>query len=135
MNLTTKILGISMLTLLSACYAPNEGYYDSNGNYHSTLVSNKPHAPLPGGYDVVTGRNDFPEEDVHQYYRRAGYYDYNGYYIAYNNGPAVPRDMLPPRGMCRVWFIEREVADQPGVESCVGIRNRVPAGAYVIYGG
>jgi hypothetical protein len=43
--------------------------------------------------------------------------------------------MFPPRGMCRVWFTKRAPANQPAIESCNGIKSRVPAGAYVIYGG
>ena len=120
---------VSLISLLAACGTPNGGYYDHNGNYIATdtphNMQTNTHAPLPGGV------ND--DEDYR--YTRRGYYDYNGYYIPTDSGLSVPANMFPPRGMCRVWFTDRAAVDQPPIESCVGIRARVPAGAYVIYGG
>jgi len=129
----TRILSltacVSLVSLLAACGTPNGGYYDANGNYiatdtpHNMQTNN--HSPLPGGV------NDY--DDYH--YTHRGYYDYNGYYMAKDSGLSVPTDMFPPRGMCRVWFTDRPIEEQPPVESCVGIRSRLPVGAYVIYGG
>lgn len=122
---------VSAASLLAACGTPNGGYYDQYGNYNPTgspyKVKEDKHSPLPGG----TTR---PYDEIR--YSRAGYYDYNGYYLdrRYDN-LRVPDDMLPPRGMCRVWFVERSLEDQPSIESCDMIKARVPAGAYVIFGG
>lgn len=125
--------------LLTACGMPEQGYYDANGNYipqtNITHDAQRNMAPNPsantGDYyaDRRNGRYDEPAN-----YKRRGYYDYNGYYVTVDNS-AVPVDMFPPRGMCRVWFVERSVENQPAIESCNGIRSRVPVGAYVIYGG
>jgi hypothetical protein len=129
---TIRLLSsVALLTLISACGTPNGGYYDHNGNYIATDTprnmqdSTSVHPPLPGGVDDT--------DDYH--YTRRGYYDYNGYYIPKDSGLSVPADMFPPRGMCRVWFTNRPLEQQPSIESCDGIRSRVPAGAYVIYGG
>ena len=132
---------LSLVALLAACGEPGRGYYDANGNWVSTSTVRKPHAPLPGGPGPhkpgphkYESRSDYNDYDSYRYTRR-GYYDSNGYYIARDGGLTAPVDMFPPRGMCRVWFVSRTDADQPDVESCDGIRSRVPAGAYVIYGG
>jgi len=133
-RISAALICASFLSLLAACATPDNGYYDTNGNW----IPNNPYnsqnhtrAPLPGGtHDYRDDRYDRVER-----YDRAGYYDRNGYYIARDGGPAVPEDMFPPRGMCRVWFIERPAIDQPKIESCDDIRSRVPVGAYVIYGG
>jgi hypothetical protein len=129
---------VSLATLLTACGVPSDGYYDANGNYIATdtphNMSKRAHAPLPGGTYAPTPYDNRAHYDDDRY-DRAGYYDRNGYYIARDGGLNVPESMFPPRGMCRVWFVERAVAAQPPVESCAGIRTRVPAGAYVIFGG
>jgi len=128
MNITHIIACLSLASLVSAC-AP-AGYYDSNGEYRSYGKSDsfRHDKPIAG-----TPTTQADPEDVT--YSRAGYYDRNGYYIAADSGPHVPDSFLPPRGMCRVWFTDRPIESQPPVESCNGIRSRVPAGAYVIYGG
>jgi len=132
MRTLSTLVCVSLVSLLSACGTPSDGYYDTNGNW----IPNNPHtganhAPLPGGtYDA-----DYDSNVPAYTYTRRGYYDYNGYYIAKDGGLSVPPEMFPPRGMCRVWFTERDAAHQPPIESCNGIRARVPAGAYVIYGG
>ncbi|MDX2073773.1 MAG: hypothetical protein SFX19_05335 [Alphaproteobacteria bacterium] len=123
---------ISLLSFLAACGTPDGGYYDANGNWIATDTIHKPHAPLPGGtrdYNAAKDRYD------HTKYDRPGYYDRNGYYISRDDGFNVPENMFPQRGMCRVWFTERPASEQPPVESCNGIKSRVPAGAYIIFGG
>ncbi len=129
---------VSAVALLAACGTPDGGYYDKNGNYVPTdtpyNMRTNAHSPMPGGNpDYLADREDNNRE--YPRFKRRGYYDYNGYYIARDSGLTVPSDMFPPRGMCRVWFVDRMVDEQPGIESCDGIRYRVPAGAYVIYGG
>jgi len=125
---------VSLLTLLSACGTPDDGYYDANGNYIPYNRYNREahdHAPLPGG----THEPGAYTTTVTTYsYDRPGYYSGARYYTTMN-GLTAPEDMLPPPGMCRIWFPDRTEDDQPGIESCDGIRRRVPAGAYVIYGG
>jgi len=138
----TSLACLSLVSLLSACGTPNDGYYDKNGNF----IPNNPqrkgaanHAPLPGGtYDErYTGDPAVSRTTVTTTtrYDRPGYYDEYGYYRTMEGGWKVPADMFPPRGMCRVWFRDRPLADQPPVESCSGINDYVPSGAYVIYGG
>ncbi len=127
---------VSMASLLAACDTPNGGYYDANGNYVATDTpynAKRAHAPMPGGNPDYRADRAAAYNDNH--YNRRGYYDYNGYYMAKDSGLNVPADMFPPRGMCRVWFTDRALSDQPGIESCDDIRSRVPSGAYVIYGG
>lgn len=136
---------LSLVTLLAACGTPDGGYYDANGNYMPTdtphNMKKSSHSPLPGGTRYYhsdrtynnAGYNDNYSE--HPYYTHRGYYDYNGYYIARDNSLTVPQDMFPPRGMCRVWFADRALSNQPDIESCNDIRARLPNGAYVIYGG
>jgi len=137
------LICVSALSLLAAC-GSNDGYYDSNGNWvppaNATTQAQRVHAP-----DPAMNYSDHPYRPVDgavtrtttvtTYYDRAGYYDSNGYYVAEDVAPVVPEGMFPPRGMCRVWFSNRTPDHQPAVESCDGIRTRVPAGAYVIYGG
>lgn len=136
---TLKLLACaSIASALFACGTPDGGYYDANGNYVPTdtpyNMRTNAHSPLPGGnpnaaYDRENNRSEYPR------YTRRGYYDYNGYYMSRDSGLAVPKDMFPPRGMCRVWFVQNTPDEQPEIESCDGIRARVPYGAYVIYGG
>ncbi len=143
MRTLTSLACVSLVSLLSACATPDNGYYDANGNWIPYNRYNRQahdHSPLPGGtysdyYDDDYRYDDRPVATTVTTYRydRAGYYDYNGYYV--NDGPALPDGMFPRRGMCRVWLPNRSPANQPPVESCNGIRGRVPAGAYVIYGG
>lgn len=120
--LTAPVLtGVAAISLLAACVPPSGGYYDERGNY----------IPYPPADRAVVAPAPGP---VYTFERR-GYYDYNGYYLPMDSGLSVPRSMFPPRGMCRVWFTDRTASEQPAPESCSGINYRVPAGAYVIYGG
>lgn len=131
------LAALACASLLSACNNPNGGYYDANGNFIATdtpyNMSEGKHPPLPGGTD--DDRYYHHRRTTTVYYDRPGYYDYRGYYFDRSNDFGVPESMLPPRGMCRVWFADRPPEGQPGIESCNGIHARVPAGAYVIYGG
>lgn len=114
-----RILPISLCiaaTVLAACSMPSRGYYDTNGNYVSSTPSNKPPVAAP-------------------LFKKQGYYDSYGTFIPAYSGNVVPEEMFPPVGMCRVWVEGRAPQFQPPVESCDGILDRVPGGAYVIYGG
>jgi hypothetical protein len=146
MRTLTTLACLSTL-LLTACGNPNEGYYDANGNYippaNTTTEVQRRHSPSPAAHmderysDRRMGRYREPSDyDRYDRYDRRGYYDYNGYYVSNDDRYMdVPAGMFPPRGMCRVWFTDRVPSDQPAIESCDGIHARVPAGAYVIYGG
>ena len=151
---------LSLVTLLAACETHN-GYYDANGNYvpqaNTTTVAQRTHAPYPGGErnsqyyyapapvadagTTTTYVDTTPERDgmrrttttVYSY-DRPGYYEYNGYYVTPPTALA-PSAAFPGHGLCRVWFPGRAVEAQPPIESCSNINARVPAGAYVIYGG
>jgi len=52
-----------------------------------------------------------------------------------DTGPNVPSAFFPPSGMCRIWLADLPASHEPPVESCNGIGNRLPKGAYAIYGG
>ena len=153
MRLIKTLSTVALMSLLSACGTPSDGYYDANGNFvpnNPYNRTNHDHAPLPGGThppetynDAYTDRYD---DGIHggrktvtttttYSYDRPGYYNANGYYDTMEGGATVPSDMFPSHGMCRVWFPSRPALNQPPVESCDGIQSRVPAGAYVIYGG
>jgi len=135
-----KCLACLSILSLAACDTPDNGYYDANGNWVPYNRYNaQAHTPLPGGtrsqYDYDDDRVPVTTTVTTYTFDRPGYYDYQGYYTEEQTTLGVPRDMLPPRGMCRVWLPHRTPAHQPPVESCDDIRARVPAGAYVIYGG
>ena len=127
----TSLACVSLIALLSACGEPSDGYYDANGRYIDTSANS-----APGVHDVTL--RDRAKHTTHApNYSRRGYYDYNGNYIdSDEESVSVPRSMFPARGMCRIWLTDgRDDVNQPPVESCNRIRTRVPAGAYVIYGG
>jgi hypothetical protein len=145
MRITTTVSLFALLGCVAAC-AP-AGYYDSTGAYHSYGASDsyrtntpRDNNPPPGGDRTYYDNNNgayaaHPDSTTTVIYERPGYYDSNGYYISPSDGPGVPKRYLPPAGMCRVWFTDRPVSEEPPVESCDGIRSRVPQGAYVVYGG
>ncbi|MFZ4125144.1 MAG: hypothetical protein ACOYJ2_03620 [Rickettsiales bacterium] len=136
---TSKLAFVACASLLTAC-GPSSGYYDTKGNY---VASNAAYSTQPeyaysrpnkehDSYTIRT-ENDYPPHQTT--YQRSGAYDHNGDYIVSDNPINVPQSMFPERGMCRVWFTNRVPSDQPPIESCDAIQTRVPAGAYVIYGG
>jgi len=136
MKLKLTLACLSLISIVAACTPA--GYYDSNGEYRSYGKSdsyNHNHAMAGTAAPDTTEEVVAPASTTTVIYTRPGYYDYNGYYIAGDNGPHVAEDYFPPRGMCRVWFTNRAPSEQPPVETCRGIQTRVPAGAYVIYGG
>ena len=154
---TLACISLVSLTALAACSDQGDGYYDSRGNYHWSGAKD----PANASYDMKADRSINPSGDDNYYvdhsavrgdsmkvsgyrrdkdpeispYKRMGYYDYNGTYYASNAGPNIPRSYFPRKGLCRVWFMDRDAVDQPAIESCRGIQNRVPDGAYVVYGG
>ena len=157
-----KTARYTALGLMSVMLAACGDHYDKDGNYVSydtngrTIVDtdgNRTYFPAsppgtvqddaPQVHETVTetynpgpGDNITHTTTVTTYgYVKAGYYDANGFYIAPGFGPSVPQAMLPPSGLCRIWYPQRAPQDEPGIQSCDGIRSRVPMGAYVIYGG
>lgn len=130
------IASLVALATVAACSPPSGGYYDANGNYVQYTRYNKQtkqYEPVPAGSNDP--RFDESRPTKVKVYERRGYYDYHGRYYQKYDALGVPNDMLPPSGMCRVWLPSRSTRYQPAVESCEGIRQRVPEGAYVIYGG
>lgn len=132
----TLLACASLMSLLAACGSPHGGYYNENGDWIATdtphNMKSSAHAPDPGSARHYPDRPVVQPYAAYRYDRR-GYYTPGGYYADIDDG--VPEGMFPPRGMCRVWFTDRAPSRQPPVESCTGIEYRVPAGAYVIYGG
>lgn len=49
-------------------------------------------------------------------------------------GRGVPRQYLPPPGMCRLWFDGRAASEQPAPAQCAALRRNVPAGSRLIVG-
>ncbi len=136
MKIKSTLACLSLLSIVAAC-APS-GYYDSNGQYRSYGASDtyRNNHPMAGtAAESEYDEEHYPATNTTVIYTRPGYYDRNGYYIARDSGPHLSNDLLPPHGMCRVWCTDRPTSEEPPVESCVGIQNRVPVGAYVIYGG
>jgi len=136
-SLTTVLRCVSVASLLSACAAPYGGYYDANGDY--VAYENKEtrdYEPTPGGHNNPRYDDSRPTYTTTTIYAddHPGHYDYYGNYIPEDETFEIPPDMYPPHGMCRVWFMNRLPDHQPPVESCVDIRARTPAGAYVVYG-
>jgi hypothetical protein len=133
---------IACISLLAAAACTPAGYYDSNGVYRSygksdsfrndRPMSGTPNTP-PDGVSNDTYVAPGTTTTTTVVYTRPGYYDYSGHYVT--SGPQVPPSYMPPQGMCRVWFPDREVQYQPGIESCTGLQYHVPSGAYVVYGG
>lgn len=143
-NTSALICGVAVTALLAACSSnPTNGYYDANGQFVPYNPENRNaaiHAPNSGAAVTVTTPdydNGYENDRVHvvMAYDREGVYDYNGYYLGTDSGLHVPDDMYPQHGMCRIWFPHRPYSEEPPVESCHHIQERVPAGAYVVFGG
>ena len=154
MKLATKLACLSVVAALAAC-GPTDGYYDSLGNYHNGPRGNAENARVVNGFsgDSYRSNNYYTDSSARRgdskrvvdydsgrdleriSYKRAGYYDYDGHWIPADRAPVVDAYYNPPRGKCRIWFMDRDPEDQPPVESCARIQYRVPYGAYVIYGG
>lgn len=47
----------------------------------------------------------------------------------------VPPGHYPKPGECRLWYSGKPPGQQPKPQSCASLRGRVPAGAFVLYGG
>ncbi len=139
------------MVLLGAC-GPS-GYYDARGNFQpdvggddrnyyqrNTVAAEKTdhyytdHSAKRGDSIRVAGYNHVLDRDRGPYHR-VGFYDHQGRYIPLADGPAVPSSYMPPRGMCRIWFIETPAPQQPEVRSCLSLQKRVPVSAYLLYGG
>ena len=135
MRTLPSIACLSLLTLLAACGESSSGYYNANGDY----IYNSTNGSAPFEHDVTLRdhmRNENRAKSTDATYAKRGYYDYDGTYsTTYNDGLTIPKNMFPARGLCRVWFTDRAAQYQPKVESCTNIKQRVPVGAYVIYGG
>jgi hypothetical protein len=55
----------------------------------------------------------------------------------YNTGEpykmvVVPAGHMPPSGMCRIWYPDRHISQQPAPGDCTALRDNIPAGAYLI---
>ncbi|PKD43448.1 hypothetical protein [Rhodohalobacter barkolensis] len=46
----------------------------------------------------------------------------------------IPLGHMPPRGKCRVWYVDRPPGHQPPAVSCHRIGRRVPPNAVIIRG-
>ncbi len=106
MNTTRKIACLCFLSVIAACTPA--GYYDSNGQYRSYGQSDSfRHEHALAGT---------PDANVYSEDRRPDYYEHDSGYIEENSGLNIPKAYLPPHGMCRVWFADRPLRNQPAVE-------------------
>ena len=133
---------ISAVLLLSACGSPDKGYYNDNNRFVRTdtphNMTKREHVAREVPDDNYRGNNSNRYVNDDDVYSHAGYYNRHGYNLedrGMNGNIDVPAGMVPPRGMCRVWFANRVADEQPNPETCKGIKNRVPSGAFVVYGG
>jgi hypothetical protein len=47
----------------------------------------------------------------------------------------VPPGPYPKAGECRLWYSGKPPGQQPKPQSCSSLRGKVPAGAFILYGG
>lgn len=135
---------LPLLAVLAACGTPDQGHYDANGVYvppPNPTRAQRIHSPDPGSaydeyYDQY-GDADTPRVKHRHETTVTTTYDDNGNRVTRDivteNNISIPPSMMPPKGMCRVWFPNRAPEDEPKVESCEGIRQRAPEGSFVIY--
>ena len=146
MRILKTVTCLPLVALLAACGSTEQGHYDANGNYvppPNPTPAERIHTPDPGlaydeYYSQYGANNNYPDGRQHYETKVTTTYDENGNRVTRDyvteNSYAIPAALLPPRGFCRVWFANRKPEDQPKVETCDGIRQRAPAGSYVIYG-
>lgn len=48
------------------------------------------------------------------------------------NVVVVPAGHMPPTGMCRIWYPDRSIAQQPAPGDCNALRESIPEGAYLV---
>jgi len=48
--------------------------------------------------------------------------------------PDIPREHMPPKGKCRVWYEGRSPAQQPPVGECAALERNIPKGAVLVRG-
>lgn len=134
------LTSLSAVLLLGACGVPQDkGYYNENGRFVRTdtphnMTKREHVAREVFDNDDHANRNDYNNNERN----RDRYYDRQGYSVedrGMSGNIVVPASMVPPRGMCRVWFTSRVATDQPSPEPCNNIKSRVPVGAFVVYGG
>lgn len=53
---------------------------------------------------------------------------------ARDSAPAVPREMLPPPGKCRIWVAGVPAKQQPAATDCATALRQNPSNGTVIYG-
>lgn len=127
-----KFVKTGSLLLMGLTMACTQGYYDVNGKYRADQKSYSTFRHGPNVVDEHVRVNP----SVSHIYTQPGYYDREGRFIApLEQGPHVPAEYLPAKGMCRVWFNNRAGSQQPSSEYCPDIWGLVPSGAFVIYGG
>lgn len=49
-------------------------------------------------------------------------------------GPDIPPEQLPPPGMCRLWYPDRQLIDQPPPADCALLSRNIPPNARLIQG-
>lgn len=131
MNASFALLMLCSATVLASC--ADRSYHDANGIYRSGTIKDD---DFRHERNVMAGSPNRVLPMTPVTYGEAGYYDRRGSRIAaMDGGPRVERQYHPPKGMCRLWFIDRVTQNQPKVDSCANVHTAVPAGAYVMYGG
>ena len=112
------------------------GYYNDSNNYHDySDYAHPPRVYTPPPRHVRTTRVVTTDTDAAYLYELPGVYNLDGDYLGTTQAYGVPNSMVPPRGLCLVWFPHRMTYDQPQAQSCGGLIDRAPSGSYVVYGG
>jgi hypothetical protein len=114
-----------LLLCLMACQP--SGFYDSHGNYHSSVTG------FQGESATATNATDDRNAPAFDF-GKPGFYDYKGGYVNRENAPSVPDNFLPPAGMCRILSADKPLSMQAPADACKA-RYHIPEGAFVIYGG
>ncbi len=130
MRISALLVCLPLAILVSAC---NNSRYEASSNMEPN--------PSPASHthpsDESQTRYYGSDDQRHVFETTTTTYNYNpgesSDYIK-EDVSYIPHDMFPPRGMCRVWLPNVPPEKQPRVESCVGIRERAPDDAYIIYG-
>lgn len=123
MNISRTLITLSLMSALMAC--ADSSYHDSNGMYRSGTIKND---DFRHEQHVMAGSPSRVIPLTQASYRQAGYYDRHSKFIAaMDGGPHVEKQYHPPRGMCRLWFVDRIAENQPDVDYCAHVHTTVPA--------
>ncbi len=97
---------------------PQPGLNTQRSDNHQ-VITRTPSGTSAGASQTVVSSNGIEERSFSHYGK---------------GGRGVPRQYLPPPGLCRLWFDGRVASAQPAPAQCAVLRRNVPAGARLIVG-